>query len=64
MMKFAVGDLLSRGFKPEQIFVSLERRMSCGIKKCGNCQIGPLFVCQDGPVFRYSEIKDLPEKAF
>lgn len=64
MMKFAVRDLLARGFKPEQIFVSLERRMSCGIKKCGNCQIGPLFVCQDGPVFRYSEVKDLPEDIF
>ena len=64
MMKFAVRDLLSRGFKAEQIFVSLERRMSCGIKKCGNCQIGPLFVCQDGPVFRYAEIKDIPEGIF
>lgn len=64
MMKFAVKDLLNRGFKPEEIFVSLERRMSCGIKKCGNCQIGPLFVCQDGPVFRYSEVKAIPEDIF
>ena len=64
MMRFAVKDLLNRGFKPEEIFVSLERRMSCGIKKCGNCQIGPLFVCQDGPVFRYSEVKAIPEDIF
>ncbi|MDH7497259.1 MAG: 4Fe-4S dicluster domain-containing protein [Syntrophomonadaceae bacterium] len=62
MMKFVVKTLLGRGFSPEQIFVSLERRMSCGIKKCGNCQIGPVFVCQDGPVFRYSDVQDLPEE--
>ncbi len=61
MMKFVVKDLLARQFSPEQIFISLERRMSCGIKKCGNCQIGPVFVCQDGPVFRYADVKDLPE---
>jgi len=64
MMKFVVRGLLARGFKPEQIYVSLERRMSCGIKKCGNCQIGPVFVCQDGPVFCYEDIKDLPEEIF
>lgn len=64
MMKFVVFDLLKRGWSPEQIFVSLERRMSCGIKKCGNCQMGPVFVCQDGPVFRYADIKDLPGGVF
>ncbi|MDN5292727.1 MAG: hypothetical protein PWQ31_32 [Eubacteriales bacterium] len=64
MMKFVVRDLLARGFAPEQIFVSLERRMSCGIKKCGNCQIGPVFVCQDGPVFRYADLMNLPEEIF
>lgn len=64
MMRFVVRGLLARGFSPEQIYVSLERRMSCGIKKCGNCQIGPVFVCQDGPVFKYGDIKDLPEEIF
>jgi NAD(P)H-flavin reductase/formate hydrogenlyase subunit 6/NADH:ubiquinone oxidoreductase subunit I len=64
MMKFVVLDLLKRGWSPEQIYVSLERRMSCGIKKCGNCQMGPVFVCQDGPVFRYADIKDLPGGVF
>jgi NAD(P)H-flavin reductase/formate hydrogenlyase subunit 6/NADH:ubiquinone oxidoreductase subunit I len=63
MMRFAVKDLLGRGWSPEQIYVSLERRMSCGIKKCGNCQIGPLFVCQDGPVFKLADIQGLPEAA-
>jgi NAD(P)H-flavin reductase len=63
MMKFVVKGLLGRDWSPEQIYVSLERRMSCGIKKCGNCQIGPLFVCQDGPVFKLADIQDLPEAA-
>lgn len=64
MMKFVVLDLLKRGWSPEQIYVSLERRMSCGIKKCGNCQMGPVFVCQDGPVFRYADIMDIPGGVF
>jgi NAD(P)H-flavin reductase/formate hydrogenlyase subunit 6/NADH:ubiquinone oxidoreductase subunit I len=64
MMKFVVRDLLRRGYSADQIYVSLERRMSCGIKKCGNCQIGPVFVCQDGPVFKYADIKDLPGGIF
>jgi NAD(P)H-flavin reductase/formate hydrogenlyase subunit 6/NADH:ubiquinone oxidoreductase subunit I len=63
MMKFAVKGLLSRGWSPEQVYVSLERRMSCGIKKCGNCQIGPIFVCQDGPVFKLADLQGLPEEA-
>lgn len=63
MMRFATRGLLERGWSPEQIYVSLERRMSCGIKKCGNCQIGPVFVCQDGPVFKLADIQGLPEAA-
>ncbi len=64
MMKFVVLDLLKRGWSPEQLYVSLERRMSCGIKKCGNCQMGPVFVCQDGPVFKYADIMNLPGGVF
>ncbi len=63
MMRFAVKGMLALGWSPEQIYVSLERRMSCGIKKCGNCQIGPIFVCQDGPVFKLADIQGLPEAA-
>lgn len=63
MMKFVVKGLKERGFAPEQIYVSLERRMSCGIKKCGNCQLGPKFVCRDGPVFAYAELAELAEDA-
>ncbi len=61
MMHFTVQDLLRRGFHDEQIYVSLERRMRCGIAQCGHCQLGPYFVCKDGPVFKYSDIKGLPD---
>lgn len=64
MMKFAVKGLLAKGFSPEQIYVSMERRMKCGIGKCGNCQIGPKFVCKDGPVFTYKELSMLAEEVF
>ncbi len=61
MMHFVVQDLLRRGFHEEQIYLSLERRMRCGIAQCGHCQLGPYFVCKDGPVFKYSQIKGLPD---
>ncbi|HEY3366600.1 MAG TPA: FAD/NAD(P)-binding protein [Symbiobacteriaceae bacterium] len=62
MMKFVVRGLLARGFTPEQIYVSLERRMECGVAKCGHCMIGPLYVCKDGPVFRYTALSNILEK--
>jgi NAD(P)H-flavin reductase len=64
MMKYVVRGLQQRGFKPEQIYVSLERRMECGFGKCGHCQIGPVYVCKDGPVFSYTEVRNLPEEVF
>lgn len=64
MLRFVVQGLIERGFTSEQIYVSLERRMNCGIGKCGFCQIGSQFVCKDGPVFSYSEIANLTEKIF
>jgi len=64
MMKFVIQGLLERGYTKEQIFLSLERRMNCGISKCGQCQIGIKFVCQDGPVFSYQELCNLTEKVF
>lgn len=51
MMKFSVKELLKRGFKSNRIFLSLERRMKCGVGLCGHCQMGPYFVCMHGPVF-------------
>jgi len=57
MMRYAAKCLETIGFKDNQIFLSLERRMKCGIGKCGHCQVGLKFVCKDGPIFSYSEIK-------
>lgn len=62
MIKFAVKKLLESGFKTDDIYVSLERYMKCGIGKCGHCNIGDKFVCVDGPVFSLSQIKELPDK--
>ncbi|MCL5102868.1 MAG: FAD/NAD(P)-binding protein [Armatimonadetes bacterium] len=60
MIKFALIELDNLGFKPEQIYTTLEMKMKCGIGKCGRCNIGSKFVCLDGPVFSYAEIKELP----
>ncbi|MEM3574327.1 MAG: FAD/NAD(P)-binding protein [Candidatus Bathyarchaeia archaeon] len=61
MMKFVAKGLLAMGFQPKDLYLSLERRMKCGIAQCGHCQIGPKFVCRDGPVFPYSELRGLPD---
>ena len=60
MMKFGLIGLLKDGFPDSRIYISLERRMKCGVGMCGHCQTGPLHVCKDGPVFPYSRIKALP----
>jgi sulfhydrogenase subunit gamma (sulfur reductase) len=62
MLKFTMPPLMELGFAPENIFTSLERKMSCGIGKCGRCNVGPKYVCKDGPVFRYSQIKEFEER--
>ncbi|MFX1250084.1 MAG: FAD/NAD(P)-binding protein [Promethearchaeota archaeon] len=59
MIKFVVQNLLQLGFTEEQIFTTLEMRMKCGIGKCGRCNIGHLYVCKDGPVFSYKQLKNL-----
>lgn len=59
MMKFAVAKLLELGFRPPDIYLSMEKNMSCGLGKCGHCRLGPYYVCKDGPVFTYEQIKDL-----
>ncbi len=56
MMRFTVDELLARRLPPERIFVSIERNMQCGVGLCGRCQLGPFFVCKDGPVFAYNRI--------
>ncbi|MFA5256026.1 MAG: FAD/NAD(P)-binding protein [Candidatus Omnitrophota bacterium] len=60
MMKFVTFKLLDMGFKDNQIYLSMEKNMSCGIGKCGHCRIGPYYACKDGPVFTYDKLKNLP----
>ncbi len=58
MMKFSIKKLIDMGFKAENIYLSMEKNMSCGIGKCGHCRLGIYYVCKDGPVFSYDKIKD------
>jgi NAD(P)H-flavin reductase len=60
MMKFATLKLLENGFRDEQIYLSMEKNMSCGVGKCGHCMLGQYYVCKDGPVFTYDKIKKYP----
>jgi NAD(P)H-flavin reductase len=59
MMEATVSTLRDRGVPPERLFVSMERHMQCGIGLCGHCQMGPYFVCRDGPVFSVGELGEL-----
>lgn len=61
MYRFVIKSLKEKNLPDEQIILSLERRMKCGVGKCGHCQMGHLYVCQDGPVFKYSEIRGIRE---
>lgn len=61
MMLFVSKGLFFTGFLPSRVYVSLERRMKCGIAQCGHCQHGSKFVCKDGPVFKYKDISRLPD---
>jgi NAD(P)H-flavin reductase len=61
MIRFTVEKLLQVGYRPENIYVSLERKMRCGIGKCAHCNIGHYYVCKDGPIFSYQQVKDIPE---
>jgi NAD(P)H-flavin reductase len=59
MMRFTVMELRKRGVADDMIFVSMERNMKCGIGLCGHCQLGSSFVCRDGPVYSYADIKGI-----
>jgi sulfhydrogenase subunit beta (sulfur reductase) len=59
MMRATVSTLRERGIPRRRIFLSMERHMECGIGLCGHCQMGPYFICRDGPVFCVSEISEL-----
>ena len=59
MMPYVFKNLKTLGFNDENIFTTLEMRMKCGIGICGRCNIGNIYVCKDGPVFSYAQLKNL-----
>jgi len=61
MYRFVLLALRSKGLPEENLYMSLERRMKCGVGKCGHCQINSSYVCQDGPVYHYPVLKNLQE---
>jgi len=61
MYKFVLRELLKRNFSRDRILMSLERKMKCGIGKCGHCSIGYKYTCIDGPIFTYWDAINLPE---
>ncbi len=56
MMQATAVTLAERGVNPTAIWLTLERNMACGVGTCGHCQLGPFFVCRDGPVFSVAEL--------
>jgi len=60
MYKFVIEELQERGLKDSDIYLSLERRMYCGVGVCQHCAIGPYYVCKDGPVFPWEQLKGIP----
>jgi len=56
MMRYTRAELRNRGVTDEQIHVTMERNMKCAVAFCGHCQLGPEFICKDGPVFRFDRI--------
>ncbi len=61
MYKFVIAEIDKLGIPRSNVYVDLERRMKCGVGKCGHCQINDKYVCMDGPVFRFSDIAALEE---
>jgi NAD(P)H-flavin reductase len=62
MIRFSIQELLAMGFRDDRIITTLERYMKCGVGKCGHCAIGHKYICVDGPVFSYKQMRRLPEK--
>jgi NAD(P)H-flavin reductase len=57
MMKFAILELSKLGMAAESMYLTIERNMKCAIGFCGHCQLGPYFICKNGPVFRYDQMR-------
>lgn len=62
MIKYTLQSLKKLGFADDQIVTTLELKMQCGVGKCGRCNIGSKYVCLDGPVFTYEQLKQLPQE--
>lgn len=62
MIKFTQPVLEEAGFSPDDIIMSLENRMKCGLGICGRCNVGPEYICKDGPVFTLSQLNQLPKE--
>ena len=62
MIKFVLADLARAGYADQDVITTLELKMKCGVGKCGRCNIGSKYVCLDGPVFRLSDLKALPQE--
>jgi NAD(P)H-flavin reductase len=60
MINLVLKSLQKLGFQDDQIVTTLEGRMKCGIGKCGRCNIGPEYICLDGPVFSLAHLRKLP----
>lgn len=61
MMKFTTQKLIAAGFNDANIYLSMEQNMSCGLGKCNHCRLGKFYVCKDGPVLTWKDIKDIEE---
>ena len=62
MIKFTLLSLYKLGFTEENIITTLENKMKCGLGKCGRCNVGGSYVCKDGPVYTYSQLKQMPQE--
>ena len=62
MIRYVLAALDRMGFDPEEVITTLEMKMKCGLGHCGRCNVGPLYVCKDGPVFTYAQIRQFVEQ--
>ena len=62
MIRYVLATLDKMGFDPQEVITTLEMKMKCGLGHCGRCNVGPLYVCRDGPVFTYAQIREFVEQ--
>ncbi len=60
MLRFVARKLVDVGFRPERVYLSMNRNMTCGMGICGRCNVGSLYLCKDGPDLSYAEVRDIP----